>query len=144
MWLPVATSANLASSLEHNIYLPLSDQIMALLKIPGIKALLDQWHTKPWSPSKYSDIFDGSMCHLKLKAPNGTLFFSNLPHKKNGPSGELHIRVNLGVNWYVYYPLWFRLIKYCCRFSYICSNIMPSHSSCPTSFSICNLPPGYQ
>jgi hypothetical protein len=30
------------------------------------------------------------------------------------------------------------------RFSYIRSNIAPSHSSCPTSFSICNLPPEYQ
>ena len=71
-------------------------------------------------------------------------FFSNLPHKKNGPGRELYIRVNLGVDWYMYYPLWFWLTKFCCRFSYICSNIVPSHSSCLMSFSICNLPPGYQ
>jgi hypothetical protein len=31
-----------------------------------------------------------------------------------------------------------------CRFSYIRSNIAPSHSSCPVSFSICNLPPEYR
>lgn len=30
------------------------------------------------------------------------------------------------------------------RFSYISSNIAPSHSSCPTSFSICNLPPEFR
>ncbi len=84
------------------------------------------------------------MCHLKLRAPNGTLFFSNLPYEKNGPGGELRIGVNLGVDWYMYYPLWFQLIKFCCRFSYIHSNIASSHSSCPTSFSICNLPPGYR
>jgi hypothetical protein len=30
------------------------------------------------------------------------------------------------------------------RCLYICSNITPSHLSCPTSFSICNLPPEYQ
>src|SRR5216683_6251733 len=29
------------------------------------------------------------------------------------------------------------------RFSYIHSNIAPSHSSCPTSFSVCNFPPEY-
>jgi hypothetical protein len=52
---------------------------MALLKIPGIEALLNQWHMKPQSPGEYSDIFDGSMCHLKLRVPNGMLFFSNLP-----------------------------------------------------------------
>jgi hypothetical protein len=85
-------------------YLPLSEQITALMKIPGIEALLDQWRTKPRSPGEYGDIFDGSMCRLKLKAPDGTLFFSNLPHEKNGPGGELRIGVNMGVDWYVYYP----------------------------------------
>lgn len=25
----------------------------------------------------------------------------NLPHEKNGPDGELHIGVNLGIDWYV-------------------------------------------
>jgi hypothetical protein len=30
------------------------------------------------------------------------------------------------------------------RFSYIHSNITPSHSSCPTSFSVCNFPPEYR
>ena len=30
------------------------------------------------------------------------------------------------------------------RFSYIHSNIAPSHSLCPISFSICNLPPEFQ
>jgi hypothetical protein len=86
-------------------YLPLSDQITSLLKIPGIEALLDQWHMKPRSPSEYSNIFDGSMCRLKLRVPDGTLFFSNLPSKKNRPCGELRIGVNLGVDWYVYCAL---------------------------------------
>ncbi|KAL4078647.1 hypothetical protein V8B97DRAFT_2021036 [Scleroderma yunnanense] len=40
---------------------------------------------------------------------------------------ELQISVTLGMDW----------------FSYIHNNITPSHSSCPTSFSICNLPPEY-
>jgi hypothetical protein len=86
-------------------YLPLSNQIVALLKIPGIEALLDQWHTKPYSPGEYSNIFDRNMCCLKLRVPNRTLFFSNQPYERNGPGGELCIGVNLGVDWYVYYLL---------------------------------------
>jgi len=75
------------------------------MKILGIEALLDQWRTKPRSSGEYGNIFDGSMCRLKLKAPDSTLFFSNLPHEKNGPGRELRIRVNMEVDWYVYYPL---------------------------------------
>ncbi len=77
---------------------------MLLLKIPGIKALLDQWCMKPRNPGEYSDIFDASMCRLKLRVPDRMLFFSNQPHKRNGPGRELHIGVNLRVDWYVYYP----------------------------------------
>ncbi|KIK33063.1 hypothetical protein CY34DRAFT_27105 [Suillus luteus UH-Slu-Lm8-n1] len=95
-------------------YLPLSDQIKSLLKVPGLKSLLDGWHFKARTPNQHTNIFDGSM--------DGNLFFSNLPHEKAGPGGELHIGVNLGVD----------------------CNIAPSHSSCPTSFSICNLPPEYR
>ncbi|KAG2141058.1 hypothetical protein DEU56DRAFT_734574 [Suillus clintonianus] len=109
-------------------YLPLSDQLKSLLKIPGLESLLDDWRSKPRAPNQYHDIFDGAMCRTKLKAPDGSIFFSNLPHEKSGPNGELRIGVNLGVDW----------------FSYIRSNIAPSHSSCPTSFSICNLPPEYR
>ena len=45
------------------------------------------------------------MCHLKLRVPDGMLFFSNQPHERNGPGGELHIGVNFGVDWYMYYLL---------------------------------------
>ncbi|KIO12029.1 hypothetical protein M404DRAFT_70422, partial [Pisolithus tinctorius Marx 270] len=72
----------------------------------------------------YMDIFDGSICHAKLKGPNSKLFFSNNQNEQHGPNNELC----LGADW----------------FSYIQSNIMPSHSSCLTSFSICNLPPEYR
>ena len=44
---------------------------MSVLKIPGIKALLDNWHTKPCKSGEYKDIFDGNMCCIHLKAPNG-------------------------------------------------------------------------
>lgn len=82
-------------------YLSLSDQLFSLLKVPGVEALLDEWRQKPRKLGHYSDIFDGKVCRLDLKAPDGSLFFSNLPHQKNGPEGELRIGVNLGVDWYV-------------------------------------------
>jgi len=82
-------------------YLPLSEQIILILKNLGVEAVLDEWHTKPRNSGEYNDIFDGRMCHLKLKAPDGSLFFSNCPHKRNGPDNELWIGVNLGVDWYV-------------------------------------------
>ena len=73
-------------------YLSLTDQLKSVLKVPGVETLLDEWRTKPRKQAEYHDIFDGRMCRLKLKAPNGTLFFSNHPHEKNGPCGELRIR----------------------------------------------------
>ncbi|KAG2059487.1 hypothetical protein BDR06DRAFT_967985 [Suillus hirtellus] len=109
-------------------YLPLSEQIKSLLKIPGLEAVLDGWCSKPRTIGKYTDIFDGDTCRTKLKGPDGKLFFSNLPHEQHGPDGELCIGVNLGANWFLY----------------IRSNIAPSHSLAPTSFSICNLPPEYR
>jgi hypothetical protein len=56
-------------------YLPLSAQIESLLKVPGVEALLDEWRKRPWNIGEYGDIFDGEVCHLKLRAPDGSLFF---------------------------------------------------------------------
>jgi len=125
-------------------YLLLSQQLVSVLKIPGIKALLDNWHTKPRKSREYEDIFDGDMCHVHLKAPNGSKFFSNLHHKRQGPGGELRIGVNLEVDWCILSSPRAVLTHFRNRFSYIRSNIAPSHSLCPTSFSICNLPPKYR
>jgi hypothetical protein len=80
-------------------YLALSQQLFSVLKIPGIEALLDNWRIKPRRLGEYGDIFDGNMCRLHLKAPDGGLFFTNLPCERNGPHGELRIGVNLGVDW---------------------------------------------
>ena len=46
-------------------------------------------------------MFDGQMCKLKLKAPDGSFFFffSNCPQDISGPNNELQIGVNLGVDW---------------------------------------------
>ncbi|KIK33736.1 hypothetical protein CY34DRAFT_110541 [Suillus luteus UH-Slu-Lm8-n1] len=94
----------------------------------SLEVLLDGWRMKPRIAGQCTNIFDGAVCRTKLKNLNSKLFFSNLPHEKNGPDNELHIGVNLGLDW----------------FSYIHSNIAPSHSSAPTSFSVYNLPPEYQ
>jgi len=125
-------------------YLLLSQQLVSVLKIPSIEALLDNWRTKPRKSGEYEDIFDGDMCRVHLKAPDGSKFFSNLHHERQGPGGELRIGVNLGVDWCVLSSPHAVLTHFHNRFSYICSNIAPSHSSCPTSFSICNLPPEYR
>ncbi|KAG1723043.1 hypothetical protein EDB19DRAFT_1916291 [Suillus lakei] len=37
-------------------YLPLSDQLKSLLKIPGLERLLDDWRSKPRAPNQYRDI----------------------------------------------------------------------------------------
>ena len=125
-------------------YLPLSEQIVSILKTPGVEALLDEWRNKPRKSGEYGDIFDGRMCRLKLRAPDGSLFFSNRPYESLGPNNELRIGVNLGVDWYVPSLVSYDVNDPGSRFSYIRSNIGPSHSSCPTSFSICNLPPQFR
>jgi hypothetical protein len=82
-------------------YIPLSEQIESLLRVPGVEALLDEWRFKPRIEGEYGDIFDGAICRSTLKAPDGSIFFSNLPHERKGPQEELRIGVNLGVDWYV-------------------------------------------
>jgi hypothetical protein len=83
-------------------YLPLSTQIASILRVPGVEALLDNWRTKPRNAGEYADIFDGRMCRQNLKAPDGSLFFSNRPHETKGPDNELRIGVNMGIDWCVF------------------------------------------
>ncbi|KAL4067321.1 hypothetical protein V8B97DRAFT_2025151 [Scleroderma yunnanense] len=109
-------------------YLPLSEQITSILKIPGMEVTLDGWQEKPCKPGTYTDIFDGEISCMKLRGPDGKLFFLNNMNEWHSPDGKLWIGINLGVDW----------------FSYIWSNIAPSHSSAPTLFSICNLLPEYR
>ncbi|KAL1940756.1 hypothetical protein VTO73DRAFT_7797 [Trametes versicolor] len=62
----------------------------------------------------------------ELLGPDGRPFFENAAsHHARGPDNELRLALEWAVDW----------------FSYLKSNIAPSHSSCPTSFAICNLPP---
>ncbi|KIO00208.1 hypothetical protein M404DRAFT_153377 [Pisolithus tinctorius Marx 270] len=105
-------------------YLPLSEQIVSILKIPGIEATLDEWQDKPQKPGMYMDIFNSNICHMKLKGPNGNLFFSNQMNECGGPNGELRLGVNLGVDWYALptdFMIQLNILHD--RFSYIQSNI---------------------
>jgi hypothetical protein len=86
-------------------YLLLSKQIASILQVPGIKVLLNEWRKKPCKREDYIDIFDSDVCHNKLHTLDRSLFFLNLPHEKNGPHGKLRIGVNLGLDWYVFWPL---------------------------------------
>ena len=56
-------------------YLSLSDQIISILKSSEVKALLDEWRTKPCKLREYANIFNDRMCYLKLKALDDSLFF---------------------------------------------------------------------
>ncbi|KIM51792.1 hypothetical protein SCLCIDRAFT_18301 [Scleroderma citrinum Foug A] len=89
----------------HEVYPPAGslhtvDECVAC-KVPLFltdKTKCDEWHTKLRSPGVYTDIFDGNMCHNKLKAPDGTLFFANGPQDQCRPNGELRIGVTLGID----------------------------------------------
>ncbi|KAG1727381.1 uncharacterized protein EDB91DRAFT_1086452 [Suillus paluster] len=123
-------------------YLPLSEQIKSLLKIPGLEAVLDGWRSKPRIIGEYTDIFDGAVCRMKLKGPDGNLFFSNLSHEKSRPDGELHIGVNLGVDWYIILVQAIVLLhmKQHCTIPLVMSNIILNLQS-STRVPILNLKP---
>ncbi|KZV92705.1 hypothetical protein EXIGLDRAFT_692440 [Exidia glandulosa HHB12029] len=96
----------------------------AILSQPGVETACDAWRRCQRGAGTYRDVFDGEVVR-NLKAHDGTLFWRNGPDcLASGPEGELRLGVMWGIDW----------------FSHIVSNTAPSHSSCPTSFSIANLP----
>lgn len=104
-------------------YCAISAQLSAILNQPGVEDACDSWRTRERVPGEYRDVFDGHVVR-NLKAHDGTLFWRNDADCARGPNGELRLGVMWGLDW----------------FSHIVSNTAPSHSSCPTSFSIANLP----
>ncbi|KAF6741770.1 hypothetical protein DFP72DRAFT_861523 [Ephemerocybe angulata] len=104
-------------------YMSLQSQLATIISVSGVEAMLDKWRIKLRHPDRYTDIFDGDVTK-QLKAPDGTNFFREGAALGEGPDGELRIGLTLGLDW----------------FSYIRTNIAPSHSSAPVSFSIANLP----
>lgn len=112
----------------------LESQLRDILNVPGMEEVLEEWRSRPRSPGEMVDIFDGDVCKT-IPGPDGRPFFENPRHK-----GELRIGLSLGLDWYA-------CIKISCistdrhpRFSYLRSQIAPSHSSCPISFNIINFP----
>jgi len=47
-------------------YLLLSKQIASILRVLGVKVLLDEWHKKLCKTGEYTDIFDSNICHNRL------------------------------------------------------------------------------
>ncbi len=123
----------------------LSEQLERLLQIEGMEELLDQWRKRRRTPGQLCDVFDG-MVPQGLLGPDGRLFFENGPDLARGPRGELRVGLQWGVDWYVMASSCSLGLNadLCARFSYVRSNIAPSHSSCPTSFAISNLPPEFR
>ena len=66
-------------------YLPLSEQITSILKIPGI----DKWRKKLCTLGTCMDIFNGAICCTKLKGQDSRLFCSNNMNEQHGPNGKL-------------------------------------------------------
>lgn len=115
-------------------------QLRDILSIAGVEDLIDAWRKKSRIPGVYEDNFDGRICQ-ELKGPNGHLFFE-VPQPLD--CSELRIGLTLGVDWYVltvFYDTRHLPLTMYLRFSYHRSQIAPSHSSCPMSFNIINLPP---
>jgi hypothetical protein len=77
----------------------------------------------------------------ELPCKDGSRFFA--PSDEVRQSGELRIGVTLGVDWYeIHGPCaWLSQVTLVPRFSYLRSQIAPSHTSCPMSYSVINLPP---
>ncbi|EDR11390.1 uncharacterized protein LACBIDRAFT_323939 [Laccaria bicolor S238N-H82] len=103
-------------------YKSIQSQLASILSLPGIEEELDGWRKRQRTPGKYFDVFDGDI-PKNIKAHDGTRFFRNDHGDLNGPEGELRIALTLGVDW----------------FSYLRSQIAPSHTSGPISFNIANL-----
>jgi len=105
-------------------YKSLEEQLAVILANPGVEEEIERSMDKVKCPvdGVYTSIFDGKVCR-ELPAHGGGLFFS--PSDEERASGELRVGVSLGVD----------------CFSYLRSQIAPSHTSCPMSYSIVNLPP---
>lgn len=121
-------------------YKSLEEQLATMLAVPGIEDEMEQalQQAAAHRPGIYSNIFDGRVCQ-SLKAPDGSRFF--FPDNHTKATGELRIGVTLGVDWYVKCIVFNVKLKIAIRFSYLRSQIAPSHTSCPMSYSVINLPP---
>ena len=128
-------------------YKLLEEQLATMLAVPGIETEIEKSRVKLRSttPGEYNNIFNGRVCHT-LPCKDGSLFFD--PSDEVCDSGELRIGLALGVDWLETLidisQTKVLMTIYLHRFSYLRSQIAPSHTSCPMSFSVVNLPPHLQ
>ncbi|KAJ7739013.1 hypothetical protein B0H16DRAFT_1729688 [Mycena metata] len=101
----------------------LADQLATLLSTEGIETEIEisLGKAKARVPGVWKNIFDGKICQ-ELPTAAGSRFF--FPSEEEVAAGELCIGVTMGVDW----------------FSYLRSQIAASHTLCPMSYSLINLP----
>ncbi|KAJ3551006.1 hypothetical protein NMY22_g68 [Coprinellus aureogranulatus] len=117
------TTANRRAPRLQAPFMSIQAQLANLPSVPGVEFEPDKWR-KNLDTLPASDIIDGAVTK-SLLGPDGTPFFENDGVQfEKGPEGELRVGVTLGLDW----------------FSYLRSQIAPSHSSCPISIGIANLP----
>ncbi|OCH84788.1 hypothetical protein OBBRIDRAFT_798774 [Obba rivulosa] len=100
----------------------LQEQLSDMLQVPGMEDLCDQWHQKARQPGE-------------LVTPDSSRFFGPTAPSPTPP--ELRIGVSL-------VQLSRTTDPSVCRFSYLRSQIAPSHTSCPMSFNVINLPSAFR
>ncbi|KAJ7914136.1 hypothetical protein B0H13DRAFT_1873214 [Mycena leptocephala] len=101
----------------------LAEQLETLLSVEGMEEEIEKSTGKAKAPipGVWKNIFDGKVCQELPTADGGRFFF---PSDEEVAVGELRIGVTMGVDW----------------FSYLRSQISASHTSCPMSYSLINLP----
>lgn len=74
----------------------IESQLRDIIVIPGMIEILEAWRYKPRTAGRYTDNFDGAVCH-ELPGLDKRPFFENpRPH---GTAPELRIGLTLGVDW---------------------------------------------
>ncbi|KAF7367759.1 hypothetical protein MSAN_00839900 [Mycena sanguinolenta] len=99
----------------------IEEQLRDMLAVPGVEEEMDKWRSKKRTAGVYKDFFDRRIAK-EIQGPDDLPFFRPGQSPQSGPDNELRIGLTLGVDW----------------FSYLRSQIAPSHSSGPISFNIVN------
>ncbi|KAF8131720.1 hypothetical protein K438DRAFT_1788225 [Mycena galopus ATCC 62051] len=99
----------------------IEEQLKDMLAVPGIEEEMDWWRTKGRTEGVLEDFFNGRISK-EIEGPDGLPFFRPGDSTGSGPDNELRVGLTLGVDW----------------FSYLRSQMAPSHTSGPISFNVIN------
>ncbi|KAJ6479999.1 hypothetical protein C8R47DRAFT_1074460 [Mycena vitilis] len=99
----------------------IEEQLKDMLAVPGVEEEMDKWRSNSRTAGIYEDFFDGRISR-EIEGPDGLPFFRPGETPNMGPNDELRVGLTLGVDW----------------FSYLRSQIAPSHTSGPMSFNVVN------